>query len=102
MKPDFFKFKTTAMNEIEVLETSKSLRGVLVKTISRNFLENHDIAEINSVNFQYELNRHLRFKVKVSELETEDGALWGHIAFRNENGVFSVISFVGTPVNQTV
>jgi hypothetical protein len=72
-----------------------SLRGELVKTITLHFCEKALFTTFNDVEerLQNELDEHLKFETKISDLKQKENLSFGNISFNDENGVVKVVGF---------
>lgn len=72
-----------------------SLRGVLIKAIVNDFCIRQLFTHFEDITeqLQNELNSHLKFETKISNLYQTDSLSSGDIYFVNENGVDSMINF---------
>jgi hypothetical protein len=83
--------------KIEKLENEEvvSLRGKLVKEIVMNFCEKSWYISFDKIEklLQGQLNEHLKFQTKISNLKQKDNFSYGDISFKDENDVIRVINF---------
>ena len=83
--------------KIEKLENEEvvSLRGKLVKEIVMNFCEKSWYVSFDEIEklLQRQLNEHLMFETKISNLKQIDNFSYGDISFNDENDVIRVINF---------
>jgi hypothetical protein len=72
-----------------------SLRGKLVKEIVMNFCEKSWYVSFDEIEklLQRQLNEHLMFETKISNLKQIDNFSYGDISFNDENDVIRVINF---------
>lgn len=77
-----------------------TLRGKLIKTIVYDFMKNHIFSYADVLNeLQEELNKHLKFKTRVDNIEYVDGSVSGLIYFKpNESKNMKVTNFIVSKV----
>jgi len=73
-----------------------TLRGKLIKTIVNDFIKNHLFEYVNVLNeLEEELNKHLKYEIRVDNIEYLDGSTSCLIYFKpNESESTKVINVI--------
>jgi uncharacterized protein YdeI (BOF family) len=76
-------------------EENCSLRGKLVEEIVANFCEKNLYVFFDEIEklLQIELDTHLKFETKISDLNQEGKFSSGNISFKDENEIIRVVNF---------